>query len=221
MLSRRNAPSQATRVERHVRLSIVLVLLALDDDGLPRARDRVAQAERECHYPARLVRLQRRLHRVGVRAEKEHDLARRRLDSERGVELRERWEREQFGVLARNRGGRERIGVGAGVALEGEHLILRIRVSTGRGVASIRDVPVRSHVLTNLECGRLRVCNHVVLVLVLAHLLVHDRCGDDLVCLGVHRAFAHARTEAEAVVDVVEVVRPVIADELQHLAEVQ
>ena len=113
------------QVQRHPRPRLVPVLLALDDHRLPRARDRVAQPERERHDPARLMRLQRRLHHVGVRPEQERDLARGRLDEQLRLQVRGRGERQELGVLALD-GGQPDVcvlEVRAGVALEGEHAV--------------------------------------------------------------------------------------------------
>ena len=115
-----------TQIQPHPRARALDVGLALDHDGLPRARDRVRKAERKRDDAARLVRAQRGAHDVGVRPEQERDLARS------GV-LRERLrrdrcggrQREELGVLARERGQPDVrvLEVRAGVALEGRHAV--------------------------------------------------------------------------------------------------
>ena len=86
--------------------------------------------------------------------------------------------------------------------------------------------PLGSHVLdldagdADLERDLLRVLDRLVLLLVLAHLLVHHRRGlaDNLVEED-DGALPCAHPKHEPVVDVLEIVRPVVAHQLQDLEE--
>lgn len=77
-----------------------MVRLALDDDRLPCARDRVTQSEGEGNDTTGLVCPQSGRYDVGVSADEECDVSRRLFGQEVGVDGGRIGEWEEFGVLA-------------------------------------------------------------------------------------------------------------------------
>lgn len=112
-------------IQPHPRPSLLDVLLALNNDGLPCARDGVAETEGERDDGAGFVRLDGGLNDIGIRAKQEDDVPSGLLSEEVGVDGSGLRKGKEFGVLPLDRGNTD-VGileVRPSVALKREHAI--------------------------------------------------------------------------------------------------